>query len=183
MCKQLTAKDLKKAFMVWVQEAQRSLQENFRNGKYKRLGVTMKDNGLLSTSGPAQKWMEITYDHQELILLPHDHWFTRLWAEHIHSNYDHMGSGASRKFHMGISSTVAKIRSCFWVINLRKLVKSIRHKCIRCKIDNQKVEMQSMGKLPVERLKLNAAWSNTSLDFFRPSTVKGEVNKRAGGET
>ena len=94
-----------------------------------------------------------------------------------------MSAGASRKFHTGISSTVAKIRSCFWVINLRKLVKSIHHKCIRCKIDNQKVEMQSMGKLPVERLKLNAAWSNTSLDFFRQSTVKGEMNKRAGGKT
>ena len=182
MCKQLTAQDLKKAFMVWVQEAQRSLQENFRNGKYKRLGVTMKDNGLLSTSGPAQKWMEITYDHQELILLPHDHWFTRLWAEHIHSNYDHMGSGASRKFHMGISSTVAKIRSRFCVNNLTKLVKSIRHKGIHCKIDNQRVKTQSMGKILVEQLKPNAAWSNKSLDFFRPFRLKGEVKKRARGK-
>ena len=59
--------------MFWVQEAQKSLQENFRSGKYKRLGVTMKDNGLLSTSGRAEKWMEMTYDHQELILLPHNH--------------------------------------------------------------------------------------------------------------
>ena len=44
--------------MFWVQEAQRLLQENFRNGKYKRLGVSMKDNGLLSKSGHAEKWME-----------------------------------------------------------------------------------------------------------------------------
>ena len=58
MCKQLTAHDLEKAFMFWVQEAQRLLQENFRNGKYKRLGVSMKDNGLLSKSGHAEKWME-----------------------------------------------------------------------------------------------------------------------------
>ena len=161
--------------MIWVQEAQRSLQENFRNGKYKRLGVTMKDNGLLSTSGRAQKWMEITYDHQELILLPHDHWFTRLWAEHIHSNYEHMGSGASRKFHLGISSTVAKIRSPFCVNNLLQGT--------RCKIDNQRVKTQNMGKLLVEQLKPNAAWSNKSLNFFRPFRVKGEVKKRARGKT
>ena len=41
--------------MFWVQEAQKSLRENFRSGKYKRLGVTMKDNGLLATSGRAEK--------------------------------------------------------------------------------------------------------------------------------
>ena len=93
-----------------------------------------------------------------------------------------MGAGVSRKFHLGISSTVAKIRSRFWVNNLTKLVKSIRHKCIPYKIDNQRVETQSIGKLPVERLKPNTAWSNTSLDFFGPFTVKGEVNKRARGK-
>ena len=70
----------------------------------------MKDNGLLSTSSRAEKWMEMTYDHQELILLPHNHQFTRLYTEHIHSSYDYMGAGASRKFHLDISSTVAKIR-------------------------------------------------------------------------
>ena len=168
--------------MFWVQEAQKSLQENFRSGKYKRLGVTMKDNGLLSTSGRAEKWMEMTYEHQELILLPHNHQFTKLHAEHIHDNYDHMGAGASRKCHLDISTTIAKIRSCYWVTNLTNLVKSIRHKCIRCKIDNQRVEKQSMGKFPVERLKPNAAWSNTSLDFFGPFTGKCEVKKRAGGK-
>ena len=68
------------------------------------------------------------------------------------------------------------------MINLSKLVKSIRHNCIHCKIDNQRVETQSMEKLPVERLKPIAAWSNTSLDFFGPFTVKGEVNKRARGK-
>ena len=110
VCKQLTAQDLEKAFMFWVQETQRLFQENFRNGKYKRLRVTMKDNGLLSTSSRAEKWMEMTHDHQELILLPHNHQFTRLYTEHIHSSYDYMGAGASRKFHLGISSTVSKIR-------------------------------------------------------------------------
>ena len=111
--------------------------------------------------------MEMTYDHQEFILLPYNHQFTKLHAEHIHDNYYHMGAGASRKFHSDISSTIAKIRSCYWVTNLTNLNKSICHKCIRCKIDNQKVEKQSMGKLPVERLKPNSGWSNTSLDFFR----------------
>ena len=40
-----------------------------------------------------------------------------------------------------------------------------------------------MGKLLVEPLKPNAAWSNTSPDFFGPFTVKGEVNKMAREET
>ena len=57
VCEQLTAQDLEKAFMFWVQEAQGSLQGNFRNDKYKSLGVTRKDNGLLSTSDLAEKWM------------------------------------------------------------------------------------------------------------------------------
>ena len=42
--------------------------------------------------------------------------------------------------------------------------------------------MQSTGKLSVERLKPNATWSNTSLDFFGPFTVKVGVNKKARGK-
>ena len=125
----------------------------------------------------------MTYEHQELILLSHNHQFTRPYAGYIHSNYDHMGARASRKFHLGISLTVAKIRSRFRVTNPTKLVRSIRHKCICCKIDNQTVETQGMAKLLVEPLKPSAAWSNTSLDFFGPFTLKGEVNKMARGET
>ena len=94
-------------------------------------------------------------------LLPHSQQFTRLYTDHIHSNYDHMG--ATRKVHLGISSRVATIGSCFWKSNLTKLVKSIRHKCIHCKADNQRIETQSMGKFLVERL-------------------KGEVNKRTRGK-
>ena len=47
---------------------------------------------------------------------------------------------------------VAKIRSRFWVTNLIKSMKSIRHIYIRCKIEYQKLEYQSTGKLPVELL-------------------------------
>ena len=47
VCKQLTAQNLVKAFMFWVQEAERSLPENFRSGKYKRLRVSMKDGNQL----------------------------------------------------------------------------------------------------------------------------------------
>ena len=47
---------------------------------------------MASASDRAEKWMEITYDHQQLILLLHNHEFVTLYAKHIHSNYDHMVS-------------------------------------------------------------------------------------------
>ena len=122
----VTADDLRKADEFWIRQAQQTMMDDFRSGKYKNLGVRQNESGVLVTSGRFENWMLMTYDEQELILLPSGHRFARLYGEHIHSLNDSIGMGAKRRNHLGVSSTICKIRKRFWITNITKMVKSIR---------------------------------------------------------
>ena len=104
-------------------------------------------------------------------MLPYNHRFSRLFAEHVHD-----------ETHLGNAATVSKIRLRFWIVNLGRMVKSIRNRCITCRKNNKRLQEQLIALLPVERLKPCPAWNATALDFFGPFETKGEVNKRAGGK-
>ena len=93
-----------------------------------------------------------------------------------------MSAGASRKFHTGISSTVAKIRSCFWVINLRKSVKSIRHKCIRCKIDNKKSWNAKHGEVSSRAIETKCSLEQHITGFFQTINSKGWSEQKGRGK-
>ena len=84
--------------------------------------------------------------------------------------------------HRGVSADVAKIRSEYWIVGIRKLVKRIRYNCNRCRRFEGKLQEQIMAPLPIERLKPAPAWYNTALDLFGPFAIKGEVNKRTVGK-
>ena len=62
------------------------------------------------------------------------------------------------------------------------MLKSIKYKCYLYKILEKKLEEQVTGQIPEHRLKPAPAWSYTSLDFFGPYGIKGEVNKRSHGK-
>ena len=72
----------------------------------------------------------MSYNKSETILLPQDQKFSRLYAEYSH-----------RKGHYGVSSTVSKIRSKFWINNLHRMVKSIRYNCVICKKLDKRLKM------------------------------------------
>ena len=57
------------------------------------------------------------------------------------------------KDHAGIETTLAKLQSKFWVPQARKLIKSVKSKCVKCRILDKKCLDQRMGNLPEERLK------------------------------
>ena len=77
---------------------------------------------ILVISGKVEKWMEISYDHQDLILLPYSHRLSKLYAEHVYN-----------KGHLGIASTASKAGLHFWITNLHRCVKSVRNRCIQCR--------------------------------------------------
>ena len=129
-------------------------------------------NGIIGVGGRAEHWMQATWNKQEFILLPHNH---RLF--HLIAESDHAKGG-----HLGVSSTVAKIRSRFWIINVQKIVKSICNKCIKCRKKFKMLCGEAMKDLPVERLQPSPPFTNVGVDFFGPFTIKGEVQKRTRGK-
>ena len=147
------------------------MHEDLKKGGYKRLCPRRCDDGIYVVGGRGQRWMEMSYNKHELVLLPYEHRFSRLYAEHVH-----------RRGHLGVLSTTSKIRSRFWIVKLLRLVKCFKDNCIICRKLEKKLSEQIMGKLPIERLKPAPVWDSTALDFFGPFKIKDEVKRRTTGK-
>ena len=59
--------------------------------------------------GRGERWIQMSHNKNEVILLPYDHQFSRLYSEHI-----------QRRGHLGVLSTASKIRTEFWIVKLLK---------------------------------------------------------------
>ena len=118
-------------------------------------------------SGRAEKWLEIGYTKEDIILLPYQHRFARLYCEYIHA-----------KGHHGVLTTASKIRARFWITKLLKMIQSVKLNCVTCKKLDKKLSGQVMGNLPKERLKPVPPWYSTSIDLFGPLTIRDAVKKR-----
>ena len=127
----------------------------------------MNEAGIFVICGRAQRWVEISYNKQELPILPKNHRLSLLYARYIHN-----------AAHLGIDADIAKIRAHYWILGLSNIVKSIRNNCIPCRKKYLQISTQVMGKLPIERLKPAPAFFHSMVDLFGPYLIKGEVNKR-----
>ena len=149
--------------MFWIRDAQTSLSDDFA-----RLSAKRREDGIIVVGTRAEAWMEMSYNQREVILLPYSHRISRLYTQFIHN----IG-------HFGIAMTASKVRRKFWIIKLQIIAKSVRRHCVPCNRERKIIVEQIMSALPIERLRPAPAWHSTSLDYFGPYEVKGEVNKRA----
>ena len=163
--------DLKLAEELWIKDAQERLHTDIQKGKYIRLRPH-EEAGILRVSGRAERWMEATWNHQEFVILPKDHRLSYLIAL-----YEHASAG-----HLGVEATVATIRARYWIIGIKKIVKSIISKCVACKRKFKRMAEQKMSPLPIERPKPGPAFNNVGIDYFGPFATKGEVQKRVRGK-
>ena len=159
--------DIHEAERSWILTSQAELTTQLKPETLKRL-CARKDNGIVVAGTRLESWENLTYEGQPPILLSAKCHLAKLYARKIHESC-----------HLGISSVIAKIRRKFWIVGLRRLVKSLRFNCTTCKKLDGKLQQQVMGKIPIERLKPAPAWSYSSVDLFGPFEIKGETNKRS----
>ena len=143
------------------QEAQRDI--DIESKEYIKILPRIKDETTVVV-GRTERWMASTWNKQELILLPFNHRFSYLVAV----AEDHLCG------HLGVSSTIARIRSKYWIIHIRILVKQIVSKCIVYCKRRKTFWSQSMGQLPIERIQPSPPFSFTVIDFFGPYSIRGE---------
>ena len=158
-----------KAERVWILDAQKTVKVAVKPQTLKRLSVTEID-GLMVVGTRIESWEEHTYNRKNPILLHAECQLAKLYAQHVHDTC-----------HLGISSVAVKVRSKYWIVGLRSLLKSIQYKCVTCRKLKCEVQQQIMGHVPNERLSPAPAWSYTSVDLFGPYSIKGETNKRSRG--
>lgn len=135
--------------------------------RHSRLSPKMNEEGIKTVGHSINNWLKINWNRDEYILLPPSHPFTKLLILHFHN-----------RDHSGVESTLAKLQGKFWVPGVRRLIKSVRSRCIMCKRIDRVCETQRMGVFPEERLSPAPPFYNTSLDLFGPFHVIDIVKKR-----
>ena len=154
-----------------VKYVQEEMHSDVKKGRYKKLLPTV-ENGVIVVGGRVERWLCSTWNREKFILLPAKHQLSWLIAEKAH-----IDSG-----HLAVESTIARIRSKYWIIGVRRMVRSIIGRCKLCKLRFKKLETQRMSTLPIERIKPSPPFQNIGLDYFGPFEVKGEVQKRVRGK-
>ncbi|XP_071959547.1 uncharacterized protein [Antedon mediterranea] len=173
----LNENDIYEAERYWIKTVQRPIRDlkiktpvAFTN-KYGSLGPMIDEDGIVVVGERIKNHVHFSYNNKLVPLLPTDHTFSKLYTEKVH-----------KLSHSGVSATMAKVRAKYWIIRLRRIVSSVRNKCMGCRRLEGKVQEQIMGSLPIQRLKPSPPWTYVGCDLFGPFRVRGEVQKRTHGK-
>ena len=164
----LAPQELKEAEKYWVIESQKTLHDRLRKGELQRLSPFTDENGVIRVGGRVDEAL-VSYDSKHPAMLPRDHWISFLITRHFHQ----IG-------HTGVATTVAKIRTKFWIIRAHDLAKSVKFRCVTCRELEAKAETQFMANLPRSRLEpFTPPFYYTACDYFGPYKDKISRNKTA----
>lgn len=86
------------------------------------------------------------------------------------------------KVHCGIDAILAKARNKFWIPGARRLIKALRKRCVICRKKQKIIQGQTMGVLPLDRLRPSPAFYYTAVDLFGPFTIPDTVKRRTHGK-
>ena len=158
-----TAHDLDTAEKLWIMHLQNGLvqQKNFSDLKG-QFGLFLDDEKLWRCGGRLQN-ADIPYATKHPLLLPRQHPFTLLLVRDAHS----------RVLHNGVKETLNELRSKYWIIKGRPLVKQIIRACTICRrYEGKSYNTPLPPPLPQFRVEQVPPFSYTGVDFAGPLLVK-----------
>ena len=167
---ELTAVELGKAENLWIIESQKCVKEdrNFTSWQ-KQFGLFL-DEGVWRCKGRLGN-AEIPYSARHPALLHKRHHITLLIIRDAHQ----------RVLHNGVKETLTEIRSKFWIIRGRQLVRTVLNKCVTChRYEGQPYKLPPPPPLPDFRVREQPAFTYTGVDFAGPLYIKNKslVNEK-----
>ena len=129
----------------WIKYIQaESFPDGVKEKSLVQLNPTKDDNGLLRVNGRLRLADKIPYDTKHPIVLPKDHYLTRLIILDVH---EALGYGS------GIEHRLTQLRVRFWMVKGRRYVRAVVTSCPECRRRfSTKTAGQMMAPLPRPRL-------------------------------
>ena len=159
----LTVDEINSAERLWIREVQREIEQKptFQQAE-KSLNLFKDENGILRCRGRLDN-APLPYDARFPMLLPSDHEFTNLVIQLCHRAV----------MHNGVQETLTQLRSRFWVVKGRQVVKRVLSKCTVCKkLEGKSYGIYNSPPLPEFRLSDDFAFTNIGVDYAGPLYVK-----------
>ena len=141
-----------------------------KSSKLKSLNPYLDENGVLKVGGRLRN-AELSDECKHPIILGRNSKLTGLIIAEAHS----------KTLHGGIQLMLTYLRSKYWILRVKTLVKQYIHRCLVCAKLNAKVRTQVMGDLPSVRVKPARAFLNSGVDFAGPFQIL--ISKGRGART
>ncbi|RYZ85504.1 MAG: PAS domain S-box protein, partial [Proteobacteria bacterium] len=121
--------------------------------------------GIMRVGGRIKR-STMPFDTKHPIILSSEGRFSHLIAVEAHA----------KTLHGGNQLCIQYIRSRFWMITVRKAIKRVTLKCVRCFRHRKEVAEQLMGDLPAARIVSGHPFEEVGVDYCGPILIK----ERAG---
>lgn len=125
-----------------------------------RLNPFLDENGLLRLGGRL-RLSSLTYDERHPIILPKDR-ITELIIEQAHA----------RALHGGTQLTLAMLRTNYWIVGARQMVRRCIHHCVSCVRQRAALASQRMSDLPIMRVRPTRPFAHTGVDCADPFLIR-----------
>jgi hypothetical protein len=166
----VSTEDYKEAEKLWLTCMQESLRESPKLKELThQLGLYEDDDKVLRCKGRLQN-TTISAGAKYPIILPQNHYLTELIIRECHQ----------RVLHNGVKETLTELRTRFWIVRGRQIIRKIVSKCVKCKrIEGKHYALPKSAPLPKFRVEENPAFTNTGIDFAGPLFVKASTTKES----
>ena len=136
-------------------------QEVATTSSLKTLHPFIDKEDLLRVGGRLQQFM-LSYQTMHQTILPPKNHFTNLVvsAEHL------------RLHHAGPQLLTVSLRETYWIPRIRRVVKTVIHKCLTCNTFKVQASPQIMGELPSARVQSSRPFRTTGLDCAGPVSLR-----------
>ena len=140
----------------------RHLTRQQRENKSFMKSFPVDEQGVLRIGGRLQM-SSLPYDTRHPLVVPEGADIIGPIVRHYHALVGHSG----------LESTMAEIRTRFWIINARKVINKEYRKCMRCKKMNTQPCQQLMAPLPQYRTRSGGPpFASVGVDYFGPIVVR-----------
>lgn len=144
-----------------------------KGSKIRSLNPFLDDDDILRVGGRLRE-APLSDQLKHPIILPHDAHLTKLLIADAHE----------QTLHGGPQLMINYLRSAYWIIGVKSLVKQHVRKCVICAKYNAKINTQLMGSLPSVRCTPTRPFLHSGLDYAGPinlRTTKGRGYKSYKG--
>ncbi|XP_036346348.1 uncharacterized protein LOC118755629 isoform X1 [Rhagoletis pomonella] len=118
-------------------------------------------NGVMRVGGRLAL-TNIPYSERYPIILPYDCQYSRLLVKFTHLISLHGGNQLMLRI----------LRSEYWIVRMKNVIKNSVHNCKVCVIYRKKAREQLMAALPPERTEVSRPFTNTGVDFTGPFEIR-----------
>ena len=159
----LTCDGIMEAERLWILESRTSLIQHTKFKLWRAQFNLFRDKvGVWRCGGRLQR-STLPQPSIHPILLSAEHPFTSLIVKDCHDKVQHNG----------VKETLTQLRSQYWVIRGRSLVKKLLHGCVVCrKVDGKPFSSLPPPPLPEFRVKEQPPFKYTGVDFARSLYVR-----------